>query len=349
MGKFIKGLEDSITSGITGGIGSSITGAVGGILGDVLGLGRSAEKRQWKYEQKRMQQQFEYNKQMADYNHMLGLDMFEKTGYKAQKAQMKEAGLNPALMYGSAGSPGQATQGTGAGVQQGNTQAVMMGLNMRQMQKQIELADAQIQKTREEAKSEESKRVVNYSVWSLNNTLEKLNTAKLEEIPQVIEKLKEEVRGLKSNNNVLTATENERIAEIWNRSQKALWEQIGTRLDYQMKEQELKMLEKKAERWDEFLNAELKKLESEGKLNEVNAELANAKIKELLIMIGSDGEDGLLQKEFKLKLDRFDLDETLGWVNAGVKLASVVADVLPVGKVIKLVQEGIGKAFVKKK
>lgn len=345
----IKGLGNSVVNGITGSIGSGISGAVSGLLGGVLGLGSRAEKKQWEYEQKRMEEQFRYNKAMADYNHMLGLQMYEATGYKSQVRQMKEAGLNPALMYGSAGSTGQATQGTGAGVQQGNTQAVMMGLNMRQMQKQIELADAQIRKTNEEAKTEESKRGVNTSISSLNETLSKLNNAKLDEIPVMIDKLKEEIRGLKSNNNVLTATENERIAEIWNRSQKAMWDQIGARLDYQMKEQELKMLEKKAAKWDEFLNAELKKLESEGRLNEVNAELANAKIKELMLMIGSDGEDGLLQKEFKLKLDRYQLDETLGWVNVGVKAAAIIANVLPVGQVIKLIQEGIGKAFAKKK
>lgn len=348
MKDLIKGIGSSITSGITSGIGGSISGAVGGMLGDVLGLGRSAEKRQWEYEQKRMQQQFEYNKQMADYNHMLGIDMFSKTGYGAQAAQMREAGLNPALMYGSAGSSGQATQGTGASVQQGNTQAVAMGLNLQQMQKQIELADAQIRKTNEEAKTEESKRGVNASISALNDTLGKLNTAKLDEIPKVIEKLSEEIRGLKSNNNVLTATENERIAKIWNESQKSLWEQIGTRLDKQMKEKELSMLEKKSAMWEDFLNAELKKLESEGKLNEINAELANQKINELLIMIGCDGKEGLLQKEFRLKLDRFDLDETLGWVNAGIKAAGVIADVVPIGKIVKLIKEGITKAFAKK-
>lgn len=348
MKDLIKGIGSSITSGITSGIGGSISGAVGGMLGDVLGLGRSAERRQWEYEQRRMQQQFEYNKQMADYNHMLGLDMFAKTGYGTQAAQMREAGLNPALMYGSAGSSGQASQGTGAGVQQGNTQAVAMGLSLQQMQKQIELADAQIRKTNEEAKTEESKRWVNVSISKLNKSIERFNTAKLEEVPVLIKKLQEEITALKSNNVVLTATENERIAKIWNESQQSLWNQIGARLDSEMKEQELGMLKKKAAKWDDFLNAELNKLESEGKLNEVNAELAKTKIKELMIMIGSDGEDGLLQKEFKLKLDRFELDETLGWINTGIKAASVIAEVLPVGKVIKLIQEGIGNMFAKK-
>ena len=35
------------------------------------------------------------------------LEMWEKTNYPAQVAQMRKAGLNPALMYGQAGAGGQ--------------------------------------------------------------------------------------------------------------------------------------------------------------------------------------------------------------------------------------------------
>lgn len=330
---FIKGLGSSVLNGMTGGVGSSISGAVGGLLGGVLGLGSRAEKKQWEYEQKRMEEQFRYNKAMADYNHMLGLQMYEATGYKSQVRQMQEAGLNPALMYGSAGTTGQATQGTGAGVQQGNTQAVAMGLNIVRMQKDIELADAQIAKTREEAKTEESKRGVNESVQKLNDTISKLNTAKLDEIPETIKLIKEQVTTMKSNNVVLTATEQERIAVAWENAQKAQWEQIEARLSAEIKEKERDMLAAKQERWQEYIDGEIRKLESEGLANEVNAKLAEAKINEIMYMIG---EDGLKEREFEY-------EKVIRMIETGIKGAGVLGDILPVGKVIKLV----GKAFSK--
>ena len=39
--------------------------------------------------------------------------MFDYTGYENQVKQMKAAGLNPALMYGSAGSGGSTQGGAG--------------------------------------------------------------------------------------------------------------------------------------------------------------------------------------------------------------------------------------------
>ena len=44
---------------------------------------------------------------------MQNKDMFDYTGYQAQVAQMKAAGLNPALMYGSAGGGGSTQGGAG--------------------------------------------------------------------------------------------------------------------------------------------------------------------------------------------------------------------------------------------
>ena len=54
-----------------------------------------------------------YAKEMAGINQQHNKDMFDYTGYQAQVAQMKAAGLNPALMYGSAGSGGSTQGGAG--------------------------------------------------------------------------------------------------------------------------------------------------------------------------------------------------------------------------------------------
>lgn len=61
-----------------------------------------------------------YNKQMTDYNMEKQLEMWERTGYKPQVDQMKEAGLNPALMYKGSGAGGQTAVST---MQQGAAQA----------------------------------------------------------------------------------------------------------------------------------------------------------------------------------------------------------------------------------
>ena len=54
-----------------------------------------------------------YAKEMAGINQQHNKDMFDYTGYQAQVAQMKAAGLNPALMYGSAGGGGSTQGGAG--------------------------------------------------------------------------------------------------------------------------------------------------------------------------------------------------------------------------------------------
>ena len=50
---------------------------------------------------------------MAGINQQHNKDMFDYTGFQAQVAQMKAAGLNPALMYGSAGGGGSTQGGAG--------------------------------------------------------------------------------------------------------------------------------------------------------------------------------------------------------------------------------------------
>ena len=69
-----------------------------------------------------------YAKEMADINQQHNKDMFDYTGYQAQVAQMKAAGLNPALMYGSAGGGGSTQGGAGmAGVDFSSIQKVCVG------------------------------------------------------------------------------------------------------------------------------------------------------------------------------------------------------------------------------
>lgn len=101
--------------------------ALGEVMGFALGgLKRKAQVRQ----QRRMQNlQIEGNKEMMDYQQRKELEMWEKTGYGAQKDQLKAAGLNPGLLYGMGGAGGQTVGGT-AGTVSGGRADEPMGIQM---------------------------------------------------------------------------------------------------------------------------------------------------------------------------------------------------------------------------
>ena len=79
----------------------------------------------------------------------------EYNSAKNQKQRLIEAGLNPALMYGSAGSGGAGTGSTGgasgSGVGLSQAQAVGMGLQLSQIKAQTNLMNAEAAKAYAEA------------------------------------------------------------------------------------------------------------------------------------------------------------------------------------------------------
>lgn len=81
--------------------------AIGSIMGMITGEANDARQRS----QQGMLQalQIRGQKEMMDYNMKKQLEMWNATGYGAQKDMMKAAGLNPALMYGMSGGGGQST------------------------------------------------------------------------------------------------------------------------------------------------------------------------------------------------------------------------------------------------
>lgn len=101
---------------------------VGGVLGMAAPIvGRafadSDDRRQLKQQKALNAQQVESQKEMAQYNHGMQLDMWEKTGYGAQKKQMEDAGLNSALLYGGGGGGGQTAGGMGGSGASGGSAA----------------------------------------------------------------------------------------------------------------------------------------------------------------------------------------------------------------------------------
>lgn len=136
-GKFMEQLGNAAAS--------TIPGAVLGIASNIAGNAGS-----WRREKKRQALQIAGNKELSDYQLKQQLELWEKTGYGAQKKQLQEAGLNPALMYGMGGGGGQtAAASAGAGVSSQNagyqmpTEGIAMGIQMGMMDAQRKLLEAQ--------------------------------------------------------------------------------------------------------------------------------------------------------------------------------------------------------------
>lgn len=101
--------------------------------------------------EKNMENQQELNKEQFGYQMMLnkqgqklGLETWKATSYPAQVEMMKEAGLNPALMYGSAGSGGTTQSGSGGSASGSGAPQLSFGsiMDIGMAKSQIELNNA---------------------------------------------------------------------------------------------------------------------------------------------------------------------------------------------------------------
>lgn len=183
--------------GLTLGKQVAMTGAnalTGGLVNGIMGLfggNKRAEQRQYQHEKEMMALQNKYNTQAAaqsmEYAKTMNRINFEQQNQmfdkqaewnspEQQKQRLKEAGLNPGLMYGLGGEGGSSVSsggGSGAEVQGvGNpgTQAVMMGLQAKSIESQIALNNAQASKINAETerteKETEKTSAETESVWS---------------------------------------------------------------------------------------------------------------------------------------------------------------------------------------
>lgn len=142
------------------------SGIISSAMGLVGGLVQGAKNRKFQAKQAELQRQFaqqmaaqqnqyeidrmalqaDYNKQAADYSQKLSKDMWDYTNYENQVKHMKEANLNPALMYGSAGGGGSTNGGSMQGVSAISPMGLQVGLQAQQVQAQTDLIRAQTQK-----------------------------------------------------------------------------------------------------------------------------------------------------------------------------------------------------------
>ena len=113
----------------------------------------------WEYEKEGMGLQYNYGQQAADAEYKRNLQMWKDTNFGAQRAEMEDAGLSVGLMYGNGGGQAASTAGGNATQPSGPKtnpvevalQQQAMGLQLKQIEAQNRLANAETAKTLAEA------------------------------------------------------------------------------------------------------------------------------------------------------------------------------------------------------
>ena len=146
----------SLTAAGAAALSSGIS-AAGQMASGVLGMigQKKREERAVANQKKLMEVQFQHQKQLNKYGQELQLETWEKTNYPAQMAMLKEAGMNPGLLYGNGGSGGVTGSQGGGQAASGNAPAPQpwpldIG-NAIKMGAEIALMKAQAKKTEAEA------------------------------------------------------------------------------------------------------------------------------------------------------------------------------------------------------
>lgn len=138
-------------------LGDGIFGIFGAGLNAAINSGLSDE--QWGNQLRLMEIQNRYNEQMAKNNQQRNKDLWDYTNYENQKQHIKNAGLNPALIYGMGGGGGVSSSGAqGQGVTQPTDRSVEMklkqqglGLQLASIASQVALNKSQAEKNKVEA------------------------------------------------------------------------------------------------------------------------------------------------------------------------------------------------------
>lgn len=193
---FLKGGGSGLITGIAGTIAGAASSAKDRKLQKELQeqqmeYGREMYAIQSKDEDRRMEQQNQWNKEAAAQSQEYAKEMFDYTGYENQVKQMKNAGLNPALLNGGSGSAGQAHGATVDPAAAMQPMGLQVALQAQQTAAQTALINAQAEKTRSETTTQKVENLVGVGVELAKKVAEIRKSKKdAEEVEQKIENLK---------------------------------------------------------------------------------------------------------------------------------------------------------------
>lgn len=135
-----------------------LLGTAGNVIGTGMGLlmQNANDRRQLRQQEKLQKLQIAGSKELTEFQNKKQMEIWEATNYRAQMHQLKMAGLNPGLIYGSAGAGGTlggaAAQVPGATAPAGGNEiATGMGIIM-----QNRLLQAQIDNIKADTKNKET-------------------------------------------------------------------------------------------------------------------------------------------------------------------------------------------------
>lgn len=197
--------------GFFGNVGN-LLGPIGSIAGGLFGMfGQNRRMRQQMQHQKNlMGLQFQNQQALNRQGHELQLEMWNKTNYPAQMAMLKEAGLNPALLYGMSGGGGT-TAGSQTGGSAAGGQAGMLDIGSALAAAKL---GAEIENIKAQTKLTENKGMTEEQNLILAKAETDIKVQNLDNMKAIYENLKKEGQRQGLENEFLKETLKDRIAQV---------------------------------------------------------------------------------------------------------------------------------------
>lgn len=180
----------------------SVAGGVGSFLTE-----QNASEKQYEYNKQLQEAQFEFNRTEAAKAHQRALEMnkitYQQNSIQNKVGQMKEAGLNPALMYGggagnaggagSASTTAQAAGGAASSVSRPNTaQSLGIAMQLAQLKANVDLTKAQ-----ENLANTQAEKLAGADTNKINAEIQNLGaTREGQDLQNAYQRLENDIKGL---------------------------------------------------------------------------------------------------------------------------------------------------------